>query len=55
MSSNKEKPLSAKEDKKIKYTLLLIKDNANKLKSIDIIAPCVEKIKKKNQSPKVIK
>ena len=46
MSRNKEKPLSTKEDKKIKHTILLIEDNANKLKSIDIIASCIEKIKK---------
>ena len=50
MSSNKEKLLSTKEDKKINYTMLLIKDNTNKLKSIDIIISCIEKIKKESIS-----
>ena len=54
MSSNKEKSVSTKEDKKIKYIMLLIEDNTNKLKLIDIIVSCIKKLKK-NQSLKAIK
>ena len=50
ISSNKEKPLSVKEDKKIKHTMLLIEDNTNKLKSIDIIISCIKNIKKESIS-----
>ena len=41
MSDSKERNLSTKEDKKIKYTLLLLEDNDQKLVLIEKLRACV--------------
>ena len=46
MSDSKERNLSTKEDKKIKYTLLLLEDNDQKLALIEKLRACMDKMSK---------
>ena len=44
MKNNNQHELSTKEDKNIKYALLLLEDNSKKLKLIDKLNSCIDRV-----------